>query len=76
MMERVKEIGTLKALGYTKRQILVLFLNEALIIGALGGIVGLFLGMIGGTVLSAVIMEGVTVGFGEAQYTEDVVQTR
>ncbi|MFX0065191.1 MAG: ABC transporter permease [Candidatus Hermodarchaeota archaeon] len=70
MMERVKEIGTLKALGYTKRQILVLFLNEALIIGVLGGIMGLLLGMIGGTILSAVIMEGVVVGFGEAQYTE------
>jgi putative ABC transport system permease protein len=64
MMERVKEIGTLKALGYTKRQILVLFLNEALIIGILGGIAGLVFGVVGGTILSTVIIGGFTGGVG------------
>ncbi|MFX0065413.1 MAG: ABC transporter permease [Candidatus Hermodarchaeota archaeon] len=55
MMERIKEIGTLKALGYTKRQILILFLNEALIIGALGGIIGLIAGVGAGNFLTAYI---------------------
>jgi putative ABC transport system permease protein len=43
-LERTKEIGTLKALGYTKRQILALFLNEAMIIGVIGGTLGVFAG--------------------------------
>ncbi|MFX0094815.1 MAG: ABC transporter permease [Candidatus Hodarchaeota archaeon] len=64
MMERIKEIGTLKALGYTKRQILVLFLNEALFIGILGGIGGIIIGMVGGTILSQIVVTGFAGGFG------------
>ena len=45
VMERVKEIGLLKALGYDKRLILSLFLFEALIIGIIGGVIGVFLGI-------------------------------
>jgi len=45
MMERIKEIGLLKALGFNKRLILGLFLCEAMIIGIVGGSIGLALGM-------------------------------
>lgn len=45
MMERIKEIGLLKALGFNKRLILGLFLCEAMIIGVVGGSIGLALGM-------------------------------
>lgn len=45
VMERIREIGLLKALGFTKRLILGLFLCEAMIIGILGGVIGVFLGM-------------------------------
>ena len=45
MMERVKEIGLLKALGFTRNLILGLFFGEAMIIGILGGGIGVFLGM-------------------------------
>jgi len=45
VMERVKEIGLLKSLGYDKRLILSLFLFEAMIIGIVGGVIGVFLGM-------------------------------
>jgi len=45
VMERIKEIGLLKALGFSKRLILGLFLCEALIIGVLGGGIGVILGM-------------------------------
>jgi putative ABC transport system permease protein len=58
MMERTNEIGTLKALGYTKRQILVLFLNEALIIGFLGGTIGLGLGIGLGFVMNELVSGG------------------
>lgn len=45
MMERIREIGLLKALGFNKRLILGLFLCEAMIIGILGGSIGVGLGM-------------------------------
>ncbi len=44
VMERVKEIGLLKALGYDKQLILSLFLYEAAIIGIVGGAIGVLLG--------------------------------
>ena len=58
MLERTKEIGTLKALGYTKRQILVLFLNEALIIGIIGGTIGLFVGVGLGHIMNELVSSG------------------
>lgn len=39
--ERVREIGLLKALGASRRQILTVFLVEATVLSALGGLVGL-----------------------------------
>jgi putative ABC transport system permease protein len=45
VMERIREIGLLKALGFNKRLILGLFLSEAMIIGIAGGVIGVFLGM-------------------------------
>jgi len=45
MMERIREIGLLKALGFNRRLILSLFLCEAMIIGILGGSLGVTLGV-------------------------------
>jgi ABC-type antimicrobial peptide transport system permease subunit len=39
---RVGEIGTLRALGFTRNSIMMAFLMEALILGLIGGICGLF----------------------------------
>jgi putative ABC transport system permease protein len=44
--ERTAEIGLLRALGSTRRQILVLFLGEAVLLSALGGLGGLCIGMV------------------------------
>ena len=41
VVQRTKEIGILKALGYTKLNILLLFLLEAVIISAIGSFLGL-----------------------------------
>jgi putative ABC transport system permease protein len=43
--ERTGEIGLLRALGGRRRQILVLFLGEAAVLAALGGLAGLLAGV-------------------------------
>jgi len=48
--ERTSEIGLLRAIGTTRQQILVLFLGEATVLAAIGGIAGLGVG-IGGALL-------------------------
>jgi putative ABC transport system permease protein len=44
VMERTREIGILKAIGYRPRQIMGMFLSEAALTGAIGGVCGLVLG--------------------------------
>ncbi|UGV41493.1 ABC transporter permease [Methanococcoides orientis] len=50
--ERTKEIGILKSLGYTYRDILTIFVVESAIIGFLGGIFGVILGVIGSYIVN------------------------
>lgn len=45
--ERTREIGLLKSIGFTRSDILVLFIVESIIIGVIGGILGTGLGMLG-----------------------------
>jgi len=44
VMERTKEIGTLKAIGAKNMDILGLFMTEALITGVIGGVIGALFG--------------------------------
>ncbi|MBI2632504.1 ABC transporter permease [Candidatus Pacearchaeota archaeon] len=44
VLERTREIGTMKAVGARNRDILLIFLIESGLIGAVGGIVGVLLG--------------------------------
>ncbi len=53
--ERVGEIGLLRALGAGRGQILLLFIMEALVLAALGGGLGLLLGIGGATVVAALL---------------------
>ena len=53
--ERTAEIGLLRALGAGRRQILLLFLGEAIVIAAVGGTAGLALGAGGAWLLHAAI---------------------
>src|SRR5688500_15245103 len=53
VMERTKEIGTMKAIGAQSSNILSLFMAEALMIGILGATFGLLAGIAGGYVLIA-----------------------
>ena len=53
VMERTKEIGTMKAIGAQNSNVLSLFMVEALMIGILGATSGLLAGIAGGYVLIA-----------------------
>ena len=53
--ERTKEIGIRKAVGATDMQILLQFLQEAVIISTVGGIIGVFAGLVVGELSSTFI---------------------
>ena len=53
--ERTSEIGLLRALGAGRRQILVLFMGEAMVLAALGGLVGLGIGAGGAWILGRAV---------------------
>lgn len=46
VLERRREIGILKAMGFKSREVLVLFLYEGLILGLIGSVVGVLLGVL------------------------------
>ncbi|MCW4023445.1 MAG: FtsX-like permease family protein [Candidatus Bathyarchaeota archaeon] len=60
VMERIKEIGLLKALGYNRQLILSLFLYEATIIGIIGGIIGVVFGVGLSYGMSAILGQNIT----------------
>lgn len=52
VMERIKEIGTRMAIGAKKKDIVVQFLAEAVLISVSGGIIGVILGVIASVLIS------------------------
>lgn len=52
VFERMREIGTIRAMGTKRRGVLSLFIMEGLILGALGGALGLAFGTIAARLLS------------------------
>lgn len=52
--ERIKEIGTMKAIGAQNTEILTLFLVEAALIGIIGASLGMMIGIGGGYIMSIV----------------------
>jgi len=59
VMERTREIGVMKAIGYTSNQILLLILLESIVMSLVGGSIGITLGIIGAHILSS---RGLTIG--------------
>jgi putative ABC transport system permease protein len=52
VLERTREIGVLRALGWRKRQVLGMILQESLALGVVGGICGILLGLALGGLIS------------------------
>ncbi|RLG40216.1 MAG: hypothetical protein DRO05_06895, partial [Thermoproteota archaeon] len=53
--EKVREIGILKTLGYTRREILLLFLLEGLVYSLVGGPIGVISGMLAARLMSSAL---------------------
>jgi putative ABC transport system permease protein len=56
ILERTREIGLMKAIGATNRDVLTIFLGEAAGIGLVGGIGGVLLGWTAGQVINVVAL--------------------
>lgn len=52
LLERINEIGIMRAIGITKRDIKIIFLAESLIMGFLGGIGGVAIGFLTGSIMN------------------------
>ncbi|MBU1110958.1 ABC transporter permease [Patescibacteria group bacterium] len=55
LLERTNEIGIMRATGASKKDILIIFMSEATVMGFLGGISGLVMGVLGGLLFNLVI---------------------
>jgi putative ABC transport system permease protein len=53
VFERTREIGMLRAVGMTRRNIRTMIRHEAVITAALGGVIGIALGIVLGGLLAA-----------------------
>ncbi|MEM2758865.1 MAG: FtsX-like permease family protein, partial [Candidatus Methanomethylicia archaeon] len=53
VIERTREIGVMKAVGFTNQQVIILILMEALTMSIIGGTIGITLGIIGAYTLSS-----------------------
>jgi len=67
VIERTREIGVMKALGFTDGQVLILIISEGIIMSLIGAVIGISLGSIGAYILSS---RGLTISSG---FTEIVI---
>ncbi len=62
VMERTREIGVMKAIGAKKRDIMLIFISEAVLIGIIGSVIGVIVGIASshlfGSVVSAMLFGG------------------
>jgi putative ABC transport system permease protein len=64
VLEKTKEIGTMKAIGAKNRDILMIFLFNSAMVGLVGGILGIILGAFVSSGLQAMMGGGMTSGNG------------
>jgi len=69
VLERTREIGVLRALGWRRSRVLGMILREALALGAVGGVCGILLGM--GLAWAAAQIPAIG-GFLEARYSPEL----
>ena len=61
--ERIKDIGIMRAVGASHRQIIKVFIYEAVIIGIIGGIIGYFSGTLVAYGIGPMVFEGTQISF-------------
>jgi putative ABC transport system permease protein len=66
--ERTKEIGTLKAIGFSNSTVMSQFMLEGVLLSAIAGVVGIAIGVVAAPTLSSLLLPtvGRAVGFGGA----------
>jgi len=62
LSERRRDIGLLKTMGFTKRQILISITLEAGLLGFIGALIGVIIGILGIWVISKIIGLGLFTG--------------
>ncbi len=58
VIERTREVGLLKSIGFSNRMVLLSFLIESMLIGAIGGVLGVIVGIGGAYILGGVLAFG------------------
>ena len=53
VIERIREIGVMKAVGFTNNQVLFMILAESLVMSIIGGGIGITLGVVGAYILAS-----------------------
>lgn len=53
VIERIREIGVMKAVGFTNTQVLFMILSESLVMSLIGGGIGIVLGVVGAHILAS-----------------------
>ena len=55
--ERIKEIGIMRSIGAQRKEVMSMFLYEALILGVVGSLIGGFMSLLGGYAISIVMLQ-------------------
>jgi putative ABC transport system permease protein len=74
VMERTREIGIMKAIGATNKDVMSIFIIEGMIVSSMGGIFGIILGIFGSQGLSS-FLTGFGMGGGSVSVTPIVTIT-
>jgi putative ABC transport system permease protein len=74
VLERTREIGLIKALGMSNKKVRLLFIFEAMWIGFIGGIIGIFVAFLLGTFINPFITEQLNLGEGNYLIIFNIVQ--
>ena len=56
VMERTREIGIMKAIGATNKDIMLIFIIEGILLSVIGGAFGIFLGVFGSQAISSILL--------------------
>jgi putative ABC transport system permease protein len=51
-LERKREVGTIRAVGTRRRQVFLMFVQEGIVLGVLGGVLGVAVGLLAGAIIN------------------------